>query len=221
MGPRTARVGGGALREEISPREVLQIDVSGVDRTFDPRVPSPGGETVRRFAPLLEEWGLWPEGADGEDCREAVEAGRWAKLVGLGPGLTPAGDDFLAGAAIGSFSMGGTGGFGGLPEGAGSRHDGGFPFSAPDLSRTTWLSASILRDALEGRTWARGKSLIEAIGRGDGEAVLRRSGEILDFGHTSGRAWLAGFARGLLMGIRRENSRCSGSRSFEASTTTA
>jgi hypothetical protein len=78
----------------------------------------------------------------------------------------------------------------------------GSSFSGVDLSRTSWLSASILRDAREGRTWARGKGLLEAMGRGDGEAVLRHAGGIGDFGHTSGRAWLAGLARALLAGIR-------------------
>jgi hypothetical protein len=202
MGPRTARIAPDPpedLRALFRADRVLEIDLTGLPRRFDPRVPPLGGEAVRRFAPLLEEWSPWPEGPDWESCREAVESGRFGELVGLGPGLTPAGDDFLAGWSVGLAALRKGGG---LPAGAPGAETLGPVLPEADLARTGWLSASILRDAREGRTWARGKGLIEAMGRGDGEAVLRRAGEIRDFGHTSGRAWLAGFARVLLAGIR-------------------
>ncbi len=49
------------------------------------------------LAPALsaESQSLWVAAA-----RKALEAGSFGKLVGLGPGLTPAGDDFLAGAQL-------------------------------------------------------------------------------------------------------------------------
>jgi hypothetical protein len=200
MGPRTARIAPDPpedLRALFRADRVLEIDLTGLPRRFDPRVPPLGGEAVRRFAPLLEEWSPWPEGPDWESCREAVESGRFGELVGLGPGLTPAGDDFWPGVR-GARALRKGGGLRGALRGpkpwAGS--PGG-------RSRPHGLALRLdPPDAREGRTWARGKGLIEAMGRGDGEAVLRRAGEIRDFGHTSGRAWLAGFARVLLAGIR-------------------
>jgi hypothetical protein len=105
-------------------------------------------------------------------------------LLGLGPGLTPAGDDLLAGLLVG---------LSGRPDlrdplaAAIRRH-------AP--ARTTWLSAELLRLAAAGLAAPAVVAVADALaGHGDDEALPRALPGLLALGHTSGPA----LARGLLL----------------------
>jgi hypothetical protein len=109
------------------------------------------------------------------------------QLAGLGPGLTPAGDDFLVGilhalwarqsdeeARIASET---------IANNAGPRT---LPLSA------AWISASSLGET--GEIW---HELIGAIADEDGEAIKSISLRILPTGHTSGADALGGFVHGV------------------------
>lgn len=111
--------------------------------------------------------------------KEAAEGHQWGELLGLGPGSTPAGDDYLSGHVTGVLWKGST-----------------ISFSL-DLRRTTWLSGEILRDTVDGKIWRRGKLLLEALTAENGD-VPGIVGRIVAWGHSSGRAWLAGLAAAIL-----------------------
>lgn len=130
---------------------------------------------------------------DGPGLRAAI-----TQLLGLGPGLTPSGDDFLTGLAL-------------LASQPGSRI-AGYVTSARDVlellpDRTTLLSRTTLREALRGR--AR-QSLLDVLHpllapAEPGTAELSRRlrppvDRVLAVGHTSGADLLSG----LLAGLRLE-----------------
>ena len=174
LGPRTLWVGSLPSLHVGSP---VTLRLSGVPFVFDPSLPR--GELSPRWRALVREWKNFLLDDDLLLLREPAEGLRWDDLLGLGPGSTPAGDDYLAGYAAGTLWRGWA-----------------VPFS-PDLRRTSWLSGEILRDSLEGRIWRRGKRLLEALAREDGE-VATLAGRIVAWGHSSGRAWMAGLASALL-----------------------
>jgi len=99
-----------------------------------------------------------------------------AELIGRGPGLTPEGDDFVAGMA-------------GVLAAAG-RHDIVAALLGRDLRRrTTALSATLLELAARGL----GPEPLQAVLAGRASALPR----LLAMGHTSGRAYARGAAVGL------------------------
>ena len=125
-------------------------------------------------------------GASGERV-SAPETG-WDRLVlgllGLGPGLTPAGDDLLAGLLVG-LSV---------------RPDLRDPLAAAVQrhapARTTWLSAELLLLAATGLAAPAVVAVADALaGHGDDDALPRALPALLAVGHTSGPA----LARGLLL----------------------
>jgi hypothetical protein len=99
-------------------------------------------------------------------------------LLGRGPGLTPAGDDALAGFLIGARTFG-------LPA-SGLRN----AIAALAPARTTALSAALLRHAAEGECIDEAAELAAALtGRGAPGPALQR---LLRVGHTSGAALACG-----------------------------
>ena len=118
--------------------------VVGAPVIYDPALP-PGGPRSR-WMPLAREWLGLLQG-DLEVLAAPASEGRLHDLTGLGPGSTPAGDDFLTGFIVGCVWTG-------RPRPP-----------MPDPSRTTWLSAEILRDAAEGLVWRRGRDAGRPCGR--------------------------------------------------------
>lgn len=109
-------------------------------------------------------------------------------LSGLGPGFTPAGDDFITGWIT-------------------AKHCDGSRRACTEVRHfyenwnadgTTWFSKWMIKDAARGRIWRRGAALIRAIGRGICAADALN--DIFNWGHSSGRAWLAGLAYGFAQG---------------------
>lgn len=96
-------------------------------------------------------------------------------LVGRGPGLTPEGDDELAGHLLVRAATGG---------------------HAPDLEaelvRTTALSASLLRAAAQGYAVPEVVAYVDAAVAGDHAAARRLRPAVAAIGHTSGEALLRG-----------------------------
>jgi hypothetical protein len=121
--------------------------------------------TLRIAAPALE-----PE----DDQRSLETIG--SEEIGRGPGLTPEGDDYVAGIA-------------GVLAAAG-RHDEVAALIGADLRRrTTALSATLIELAARGL----GPEPLQAVLAGDPDALPR----LLGLGHTSGRAYARGAAAGL------------------------
>jgi hypothetical protein len=127
-------------------------------------------------------------------AREAAEALRegWAgdiaqlregavRLAGLGSGLTPAGDDFLAGVMLWSWLAHPT---------PSSLCQTLVEITAP---RTTILSAAFLRAAAQGECSALWHTLLAALREGKSAKITGAVQEILAHGATSGADSLAGF----------------------------
>jgi hypothetical protein len=114
--------------------------------------------------------------------RTLAPAGVIDRLLGVGPGLTPSGDDILAGFLVGVWSFG-------LAE---DRLRAAVLEAAPD--RTTGLSAALLRCAARGEAIPEVSALMNALSQHTAsnralDGALRRLGHI---GHTSGTALTAG-----------------------------
>ncbi len=162
--------------------ELLCLPVKGVPAGYDPSLPTAAMNL--RWVPLVEEWSAFLD-EDLELIASPARERRFGELLGLGPGSTPAGDDFLAGYTTGRLWL-------------------GAPVPAPpDASRTTWLSGDMLRDVGEGLVWKRSKDVLEALSADDAGATTRTVARILDWGHSSGRAWLAGLSAAVSDTIER------------------
>lgn len=122
----------------------------------------------------------------------AEKAGRL--LLGLGLGLTPSGDDFLA-ALITLFH---------LPHSPFSSvyQQIGDNWASAAEQATTPVSAFMLKIAASGRTRAAVCRLVAALADGTQPAVIREASRVLAFGSLSGTDWLAGLTAGLESGLR-------------------
>jgi hypothetical protein len=116
-------------------------------------------------------------------------------LVGLGPGLTPSGDDFLGGLLF-------------LIKSLDSAYPGFFPWNQEGVfdfigrakSQTHPISHTFLNDFAWGHAPAPWHELVDAlIYRGDFEEIISAMLRCLGFGHSSGWDVLAGFLTGCLM----------------------
>ena len=166
---RQVTVGEGEIRAAGGVRYVVR-------RWWRPRRPRPLPGTrvvsrrVDRLAALLPSL---PEPVDPSDLDPQ-------RLVGLGPGLTPAGDDVLAGALVALEALAAA------DPGAGAlRTDLREPTVAL-LHRTTDLSASLLRHAAAGRSLPQVVDVLDALGgHGDLRAAADR---LVAVGSSSGTA---------------------------------
>jgi len=115
----------------------------------------------------------WPEGV------RRIDALRPDELVGRGPGLTPAGDDVLAGALVAGRATGDP------------RLDGWRKGTEAALARrrTTAVSRALLHHALAGWATPELADFVTAACAGEADACLRR---LLAIGHTSGAALASG-----------------------------
>ena len=100
--------------------------------------------------------------------------------LGRGPGLTPEGDDELAGHLLVTFAL-----------------RGSVPDLAPHLHRTTALSASLLRAAALGYAVPLVASYVDAVVGADSVAARRLRPAVAAIGHSSGEALLRGIHRAL------------------------
>jgi len=154
-----------------------------VTRWWQPRTPRPCREQVHTgraradaLARLLEPY----------PCPVPV-GGSVGDLLGLGPGLTPAGDDVLAGLLVALQS-----------------NDDLRRLVADDVSRlapmrTTALSAALLRHAAAGTAVTAVLDLADALaGHGDDDGLVEALARLLVVGSSSGTA----LAHGLLRGAR-------------------
>lgn len=106
-----------------------------------------------------------------------------AELVGLGPGLTPAGDDVLCGLLLGLRATGRDRDRCALERTV-----------TPLLGRTTALSATLLQQAAAGYAVPPVVRLLQAWHGGAGPQLAGLGAEVAAVGHTSGPALLLGLA---------------------------
>lgn len=112
----------------------------------------------------------------------SVLADALTALIGLGPGLTPAGDDWLAGWLLRWR----------LDAAAAAP-----PLRLADLTRTTRLSQAFLRAAWAGWVDEPWQGLLTALARHEVSGIQRQAQQIMQHGATSGCAMLSGFLRSL------------------------
>ena len=111
------------------------------------------------------------------------------RLLGLGPGLTPAGDD-LVGAALFARRLVAGSGIGG----AGRWHAVADVMRAQAAVRTHRISAVLLGDMLDGEAYAPLHDLAAALaGRSSLETTIDAAARLTRVGHSSGWDMLAGF----------------------------
>jgi len=119
--------------------------------------------------------------------RQGIAAGA-AALAGLGPGLTPAGDDFLLGLMAGLRTW---------PQFLAGRglsvEEACQAICGAAAGRTNLLSMALLRSAREGMFGEAWHILLAALRHGKADEVRRAVDHVLGFGGTSGADALSGF----------------------------
>jgi hypothetical protein len=159
---------------------------------FDPAIKP--GMPHSRWRPLWREWVFLTRDLELPLPGEPESVEEIAAMLGLGPGHTPAGDDWITGWIV-------------ALKWCGTQETDILLESFSGLFRkgvTTWLSESIISDALEGKTWISSLRLIEALQGNSWREVRDAVGTLLQWGHSSGGAWLAGFASGLEKALSRK-----------------
>lgn len=152
------------------------------------RASPPGDALIRRARPAISALESWiAAGAAHPPPADAVE-----RLVGLGPGLTPSGDDFLGGVAI-ALAMSGE---------AGAAAALAAPMLAVARRATNRISAAHLDAAARGLGADALHRAIDALARLRNDALVRALGDLDAIGHSSGWDALAG-AVAALAGLER------------------
>jgi len=117
-----------------------------------------------------------------------------ARLGGLGPGLTPSGDDFLAGVMHAVWAL--------MPvETAEGLCDVVSDAACPGTSR---FSAAYLKAAARGEAAANWQALLNALIGRDSHTLERAAHALIAYGHTSGKDALSGFVLGARHLLARE-----------------
>ncbi|HMN27544.1 MAG TPA: DUF2877 domain-containing protein, partial [Caldilineaceae bacterium] len=180
--------------------------------SWSPRLPEPGHLWLDRALPWLSALArsvvspLWPSPdqplsplqqqavpaiaalAVGQRSGELpLIASSAGKLAGLGPGLTPAGDDLLVGWLAGLYLQGACEGV------AGGNESIGALVAATATARTTRLSTAWLHHAARGEFGAPWHDWATALEQGDGAAIMTTGQRILGRGATSGHDAMLGF----------------------------
>jgi hypothetical protein len=156
----------------------LRIDLAGAREAAPPRlVPLAPDWRPALAAALARAAPVAAALAPGLEALAAGDrAGAVARLAGRGDGLTPAGDDVLAGYAAWAWAQ-------------------GRPVALPS-ERCAPLGRAYLRCAEHGELPAPAAAVLEAIRAGDAQAAARRASRLGAWGATSGSALLWGMAAG-------------------------
>jgi hypothetical protein len=189
-----ATVGGGGVR--LGGLDVRAVRWRAAIAPFPLPDPGPVTEAVSRLARLLDAGPtrLPPDVRRGAALvaarlrkgRSTAAVAAAVRIIGLGPGLTPTGDDVLAGCVIALHRLG-------QPRLAMAF---GTQVAETARTRTTSLSAALLRHAAAGEALPQSVALADALaGVGDVDAS---ASALLRVGHTSGHD----LARGLLLAAR-------------------
>jgi hypothetical protein len=193
-----AIVGGGAVGfQSLTVRVVRWWDpVPALQHSRPGEVAAVVG-TLDGAVPGIPDQGLETSLAVGDE--EAV-LGAALRLIGFGNGLTPMGDDLLAGAVAGMLLIGRSLGDEGCAASM-QRIEG--PVIEHAALATTTFSAALLGHAFRGEVATPAAGLLAALaGRGDAVAAAK---ELLEVGHSSGPALAAGILAGARAAIERSS----------------
>ena len=138
-----------------------------------------------RASALLDNLGLAIRARRWQDVSAPARA-----LSGLGSGLTPSGDDVLAGLALGIRA-----GLGTLPEPLAAALDDAVE------GRTTDLAVARVRHAVAGRPDEAVHRLLTALVDGPADDLDPAVRAVVEYGHSSGADTLVGIDRGLRLGV--------------------
>lgn len=199
--PTALRLAGrsGSLVWGVAPGDRVVV---GLRRVVLPRLDLVAARTWRpaRVA-RASAGGSWSQEVTGAVLGDAVPATGWLadgirdavlaqdplphvrRLVGRGRGLTPSGDDALAGALLVAQALGSDGR---LAAAVRSR-----------LGATTAVSSSLLRAAADGYAARQVVTLADAVVAGDGPTVRAALPPVLDMGHGSGHDLVTGIRAAL------------------------
>jgi hypothetical protein len=123
------------------------------------------------------------------DAPAAAQAA--VSLLGLGPGLTPSGDDFVGGAFFARVALAQ---LGAVDASAWSRAAATVRAAAREA--TTPISATLLGDLLDGAGWSTLHELVCALVVNDTARAFSAAARLTRLGHSSGWDLLAGFIAG-------------------------
>ena len=129
------------------------------------------------------------EACAADDAAGAAEAA--SALVGVGPGLTPAGDDLIGGAFFARALLVRAGDLDAAPWEAAAAS---VKIAATRLTHP--IGAALLGDLLIGEGWAPLHDLAAALARADARSALDAARRLTHLGHSSGWDLLAGFIVG-------------------------
>lgn len=113
-----------------------------------------------------------------------------SSLAGLGPGLTPAGDDFIAGVLLALSIVR-------VRRADQALHEIAHLLVETAAPRTHEISAAYLRAAYDGLVSERWDPLLAALAANDAPRITDAAAPLLATGHTSGADMLAGFVVGI------------------------
>lgn len=122
------------------------------------------------------------------DGRPAAATALAERLLGLGPGLTPAGDDLVGGAFFARHVLTNAG-----AADAESWRAAAAAIRTCATTRTHRISAALLGDLLDGDAYAPLHELALALALGDGGRARDAAARLVRIGHSSGWDLLAGF----------------------------
>ncbi len=168
---------------KVNTEDILKIATDTVVVAYDPFLPV--GQINGRWIPIISEWKDFLQKVELKVVLEKWNRCNWISLVGLGPGSTPAGDDFLHGRLTSHIRC--------------FLEEDDVVLNFREYYKpgsTVRLSESFYEDLLSRKIWRRGKRILEALEGDDPKKVLGAVNTLLQWGHTSGLAWLAGFAYG-------------------------
>lgn len=112
-----------------------------------------------------------------------------SSLAGLGPGLTPSGDDFIAGVLLALSIVR-------VQRGDAALNEIAHLLVETAAPRTHEISAAYLRAAYDGLVSERWDPLLQALAAGDADRITAAAAPVLATGETSGADMLAGFVVG-------------------------
>jgi hypothetical protein len=166
-------------RQENAGADIVANDLLGQGKTLRASVPQKASEAVQALLQATQQFDLTASSATRE-------------LIGLGSGLTPAGDDLLVGYLAGLWCV-----TDGKPECR--EFVSALGRKVVRLSRrTNDISRAYLYHAARGQVSSRLAALAEAISRGEsGEPLLSIAEDAMRLGHTSGMDAVTGLLVGL------------------------
>jgi hypothetical protein len=185
--PAALRRGLPVLYREVAQRAPAESLARLLPHLEDEDLPGPL-QRVAHFPRSHALIGGLAESLAQRDCRRLKVV--TSSLAGLGPGLTPAGDDFIAGLLLALAIV------------RQERNDATLNTVATMLvetaaARTHEISGAYLRAACDGQVGERWHPLLAALAGGDAPQIAAAAGPVLATGETSGADMLAGFLVGI------------------------